>query len=75
MLDVPSPAHIPSLVSNFSSSTFYSKFCDGLPATKSEYLVRTVFHTCGKGVLEDARYIEFMGQFGPDVQVGPETRL
>ena len=67
-MDIPTPGHIPPLVSSFSASPFYSRFCDGLPARESENLVRTVFHTLGDGVLEDPRYIDFMNKFGPDVQ-------
>jgi hypothetical protein len=31
--------------------------------------MRTVFHLCGEGVLEDDRYKTFMSEFGPDVHV------
>ncbi|KAJ7813157.1 hypothetical protein B0H14DRAFT_3751159 [Mycena olivaceomarginata] len=65
VLDVPSPAYIPSLVSSFEKSPFYAKFHSTRPEDLAEFVVRTVFHLCGDGVLEDARYIEFMNGFPP----------
>ncbi|KAF4591050.1 hypothetical protein EYR40_009650 [Pleurotus pulmonarius] len=67
ILDVPSPAYIPSLISSFTTSSTFAKFRSHLPEDAKEYNVRTVFHLCGRGVLEDTRYIEFMNGFSPDV--------
>ncbi|KAJ6605845.1 hypothetical protein B0H10DRAFT_2076122 [Mycena sp. CBHHK59/15] len=44
------PSYIPSLLDSFARS-------------RGEYDVQAVFHLCGKGVVEDARYIEFMNGF------------
>ncbi|KAJ7272678.1 hypothetical protein B0H12DRAFT_1043818 [Mycena haematopus] len=65
VLDVPSAAYIPSLISSFEQSPFYAKFRSTRPEDLAAFVVRTVFHLCGDGVLEDARYIEFMNGFPP----------
>ncbi|KAF8166655.1 hypothetical protein K438DRAFT_1857115 [Mycena galopus ATCC 62051] len=65
VLDVPSPAYIPSLVSSFEESPFYAKFRSTRPEDLAEFVVRPVFHLCGDGVLEDERYILFMNGFPP----------
>ncbi|KAF7370999.1 hypothetical protein MSAN_00734100 [Mycena sanguinolenta] len=65
VLDVPSPAYIPSLASTFEQSPFYAKFQSTRPEDLAEFVVRTVFHLCGDGVLEDSRYIEFLNKFPP----------
>ncbi|KAJ6581024.1 hypothetical protein B0H19DRAFT_1251287 [Mycena capillaripes] len=65
VLDVPSPTYIPSLVTSFGQSPFYSKFRSTRPEDLAEFAVRTVFHLCGEGVLEDAQYIQFMNGFPP----------
>jgi ribonuclease Z len=66
-------AHIASLSSTFSNSTFYSTgwSIDGVPKTVEDppYVVRTVYHICGLGVLEDESYKTFMRGFGTDVHV------
>ncbi|KAF9487434.1 hypothetical protein BDN71DRAFT_1458518 [Pleurotus eryngii] len=67
ILDVPTPAYIPSLISSFTTSSTFAKFRSHQPEDAKEYNVRTVFHLCGKGVLEDTRYIEFMNGFSPGV--------
>ncbi|KAJ7089838.1 hypothetical protein B0H15DRAFT_273688 [Mycena belliarum] len=63
VLDVPSPAYIPSLISSFEQSPFYSKLRSTCPQDLAEFAVRSIFHLCGDGVLEDARYIQFMNGF------------
>ncbi|KAH9479322.1 tRNAse Z TRZ4, mitochondrial [Psilocybe cubensis] len=69
ILDVPSVAHISSLISSFQESDFYQKFWAKDPAvfetTEREYNMRVVYHMCGPGVLEDKRYKAFMHGFGP----------
>ncbi|KAJ7460807.1 hypothetical protein FB451DRAFT_1270389 [Mycena latifolia] len=62
ILDVPSPSYIPSLLESFARSPFYSKIW----SKNSKYTVRAVYHLCGKGVLEDKRYVEFMNGFKAD---------
>ncbi|KAJ6547859.1 hypothetical protein B0H10DRAFT_2130608 [Mycena sp. CBHHK59/15] len=59
ILDIPAPSYIPSLLDSFARSPFYSK----IRSEGGEYDVQAVFHLCGKGVVEDARYIEFMNGF------------
>ncbi|KAJ6474674.1 hypothetical protein C8R47DRAFT_986730 [Mycena vitilis] len=65
VLDVPSPTYIHSLVLSFEQSPFYAKFHSTRPEDLAESTVRTVFHLCGAGVLEDPRYILFMNGFPP----------
>ncbi|KAF5351284.1 hypothetical protein D9758_007983 [Tetrapyrgos nigripes] len=65
--DVPTPGHIPSLVSSFSGSPFYSKFRSNRPEDLQDHVVRVIYHICGEGVLEDERYLDFMRGFGPQV--------
>ncbi|KAJ7102976.1 hypothetical protein C8R43DRAFT_230388 [Mycena crocata] len=65
ILDVPSPTYIPSLISSFETSPFYAKLRSTRPEDLAEFAVRTVVHMCGDGVLEDARYIQFMNGFPP----------
>ncbi|KAJ6581025.1 hypothetical protein B0H19DRAFT_1060707 [Mycena capillaripes] len=62
ILDVPSPSYIPSLLDSFNRSQFYSK----IQSESSEYTVRSIFHLCGEGVLEDERYVGFMNKFPAD---------
>jgi ribonuclease Z len=68
-LDVPSPTYIPSLVFSFDQSPFYAKFRSTRPEDLAEFVVRTVFHLCGDGVLEDPQYIQFMSGFPPTTHV------
>ncbi|KAJ6561082.1 hypothetical protein DFH09DRAFT_1035940 [Mycena vulgaris] len=63
VLDVPSPAYIPSLISSFDKSPFYAKLRSTRAPDLAEFVVRSVFHICGEGVLEDTRYIQFMNGF------------
>ncbi|GLB41597.1 putative tRNase Z endonuclease [Lyophyllum shimeji] len=67
ILDIPTTMHIPALLSSFEGSPFYAKFRSQRPEANNEYSVRSVFHLCGKGVLEDERYIAFMDGFAPNV--------
>jgi ribonuclease Z len=66
VLNCPSPDFIQPLIDQFAHGTWYSKFGMDLP---DEHKVRTVFHVCGRGVMEDYRYREFMHFFPADVQV------
>ncbi|KAF9466199.1 beta-lactamase-like protein [Collybia nuda] len=67
ILDIPTTAYIPSLTSAFEDSPFYSKFRSNKPEYLKEYAVRSVFHLCGDGVLEDEKYKAFMNGFAPGV--------
>lgn len=70
MLDVPTVNHIPSLISSFIESSFFAKLRGH---DDRDFHVRDVFHLCGDGVLEDARYKTFMNSFGPTVHVSFEN--
>ncbi|KAJ7272676.1 beta-lactamase-like protein [Mycena haematopus] len=61
VLDVPSPSYIASLRETFARSPFYRKFRAQTP----KYIM-SVFHLCGRAVLEDERYVAFMNIFPPD---------
>ncbi|KAI0674372.1 hypothetical protein C8Q78DRAFT_967526 [Trametes maxima] len=63
IVDVPTPAHIPSLLSAFTETPFYSQYRSKVEAVRKEHPVHAVFHLCGEGVLEDERYTEFMNGF------------
>ncbi|KAG5654002.1 hypothetical protein H0H81_008584 [Sphagnurus paluster] len=67
ILDIPTTTHIPALLSSFEDSPFYAKFRSNRPEDIAEHSVHSVFHMCGKGVLEDERYIAFMNGFAPAV--------
>lgn len=67
ILDVPSPNHIPSLVSAFEGSSFYSRFL-GVDHAE-DHNVHSIFHLCGEGVLEDSRYKSLLAKFAPSVHV------
>jgi ribonuclease Z len=73
VIDCPSPSHIPSLVASFSEG-FYSKFHSAREEDTAQYSVRSVFHICGEGVLEDERYKEFMRGFRDDAHVCSNPR-
>lgn len=60
ILDVPTPDHIESLVSAFSTPA-YSPF-------RKDYFVHVIYHLLGSNVLEDERYKSFMDSFGDDTQ-------
>lgn len=68
-MDIPTKEHIPALLSAFDNSPFYAKFRSTRQEDLSEYAVRSVFHICGDGVLEDERYVTFMNGFAPHVHV------
>ncbi|KAJ7708828.1 hypothetical protein B0H17DRAFT_1124625 [Mycena rosella] len=61
-LDAPAPAYLPSLLESFTRSPFYSKIW----SKSHECTVQSVFHLCGRGALEDKRYIKFMNGFHTD---------
>jgi hypothetical protein len=69
VLDIPSKAHIPSLLSAFDNSPFYAMFRSTRPEDLKNFVVRSVFHLCGDGVLEDERYAAFMNGFAPTADV------
>lgn len=73
VLDIPAPSHIDSLASSFVDSSFYAQFRSRRPEDIKEYAVRSIFHICGDGVLEDPRYTTFMNGFAPDVHVRPKN--
>lgn len=60
ILDVPTPNHIESLVSAFSTPA-YSPF-------REDQVVHVIYHLLGSNVLEDERYKSFMDGFGDDTQ-------
>ncbi|KAI0635238.1 beta-lactamase-like protein [Trametes polyzona] len=63
VLDVPSPEYIPSLMTSFTESPYFSKYRSREEGVREEHPVHAVFHLCGDGVLEDERYKEFMDGF------------
>ncbi|KAK1230906.1 hypothetical protein PQX77_005984 [Marasmius sp. AFHP31] len=67
ILDVPTPAHIASVTEPFDDSSFFKRFRSSAVEDTSEYTVRSVFHLCGHGVLEDGRYKAFMNGFSENV--------
>ena len=71
VLDIPSTLCIPSLLSSFKSSAYYRKFWseDHSLLKKEDYTVRTVYHMCGDGVLENEDYKAFMNGFSSDTNV------
>ncbi len=73
VLDVPTPDHIPLLVSAFDESPFYSRLCSKREEDRGEYLVHAIFHLCGDEVLEDSRYKQLMNRFSDEVHVGGRT--
>ncbi|TFK29593.1 hypothetical protein FA15DRAFT_752407 [Coprinopsis marcescibilis] len=66
VVDVPGKEYIPAALQAFGTGLF-AKLRSGKPEDREEYSVKTVFHLCGQGVLEDPRYVEFMNGFGEDV--------
>ncbi|KAI0360608.1 hypothetical protein OH77DRAFT_1393497 [Trametes cingulata] len=66
ILDVPTPAHIPSLLESFTESPFFAQYRSKSPEMRKAHPVHAVFHLCGDGVLEDERYKEFMNGFSDD---------
>ncbi|KAF9006200.1 hypothetical protein BDQ17DRAFT_1352945 [Cyathus striatus] len=67
VLDVPTLDHIPSVVSSFTEHPFFRHCTSSQPEDIADCNVRTVFHLCGKGVLEDERYIKFINSFNDNV--------
>ncbi|KAG2355809.1 hypothetical protein BDR07DRAFT_1425171 [Suillus spraguei] len=63
ILDVPSTAHISSLVKGFESGAF-SKYWGKGP---KDHALRVIFHLCGNDVFEDERYKAFMKMFEDNV--------
>lgn len=66
LLDTPTLAHIPGLLSGFADGGPFAKYQQ---VDSKDHVVRVVYHLCGDDVLEDERYKVFMNQFGPDVHV------
>ncbi|KAH7911176.1 hypothetical protein BJ138DRAFT_1151318 [Hygrophoropsis aurantiaca] len=64
LLDVPTPSHIPALLSSFSDSAAFAKYRS---QDNTEHTLRTIYHMCGKDVLEDDRYKAFMHSFSDKV--------
>ncbi|KAL7284142.1 hypothetical protein ACG7TL_001423 [Trametes sanguinea] len=75
IVDVPTPAHIPSLMASFTESPFFSQYRSKTEASRKEHPVHAVFHLCGDGVLEDERYKEFMNGFSDDTHHLISSRL
>ncbi|CAA7269249.1 unnamed protein product [Cyclocybe aegerita] len=70
ILDIPTIDLIPSLINSFKTTELYHSVWSEDPAAwkpSSDRLLRTIFHQCGKGVLEDERYKTFMRGFGSEV--------
>ncbi|KIJ09075.1 hypothetical protein PAXINDRAFT_172647 [Paxillus involutus ATCC 200175] len=67
VLDTPTLAHIPGLVSGFADSEPFARYLWKYTEGSKEHMVRAVFHLCGENVLEDERYKAFMNGFGPEV--------
>ncbi len=67
IFDVPTPDHIESLVSAFSTPA-YSNFKVKNPDSRKDYAVHVIYHLLGSGVLEDDRYKSFMNGFSDDTQ-------
>jgi ribonuclease Z len=67
ILDVPTPDHIESLVSAFSTPA-YSPFRVKMPEHRKDYVVHVIYHLLGSDVLEDERYKSFMNGFDSDTQ-------
>ncbi|KAG7094254.1 hypothetical protein E1B28_007858 [Marasmius oreades] len=66
ILDIPTPAYIPSIIQPFVDSPFFKRFRSNADEDLAEYAVRSVFHICGEGVVEDERYKAFMRGFWKD---------
>ncbi|KAI6012153.1 hypothetical protein BKA83DRAFT_4370844 [Pisolithus microcarpus] len=64
LLDIPTLAHIPSLLAGFADGGPFAKYRQ---LNSKDHDVRVIHHLCGDGVLEDERYRALMNEFGPDV--------
>jgi ribonuclease Z len=69
ILDIPTVAHIPAVVSAFTKSDFYAKFRSRKSEDRIEYLTNVVYHLCGPGVIEDLRYQAFVRGFNSQANV------
>ena len=69
ILDIPTVAHIPAVVSAFTESDFYAKFRSRKTEDRIELLTNVVYHLCGPNVIEDPRYQAFMRGFNSNVHV------
>jgi ribonuclease Z len=69
ILDIPTVAHIPAVVSAFTESDFYAKFRSRKTEDRIELLTNVVYHLCGPNVIEDPRYQAFMRGFNSNVYV------
>ena len=69
VLDIPTVAHIPAVVSAFTESDFYAKFRSRKAEDRIEFLTNVVYHLCGPNVIEDPRYQAFMRGFNSNVHV------
>ena len=69
ILDVPSPAYIPSLVDSFTNAPLYSRLRSRKEEDTKDYATRAIFHKLGKGVLDDSRYVNFMNGFSEQTHV------
>ncbi|KIJ61498.1 hypothetical protein HYDPIDRAFT_31363 [Hydnomerulius pinastri MD-312] len=67
LLDAPTVAHIPGLLSGIADSGPFAKYRWKNSEGSKDHVVRAIFHLCGEDVLEDVRYKSFMNEFGPDV--------
>jgi ribonuclease Z len=66
VLDVPSVDYLPSLTEAFGDESWFARFKE---QHREERHVHAVFHLLGDGVLEDARYKDFINSFPSDVEV------
>ncbi|KAH0834911.1 beta-lactamase-like protein [Lanmaoa asiatica] len=66
LLDTPTLAHIPALLSSFVDSGHFARYLWKHAEESKLHKVQAVFHFCGDGVLEDERYKTFMDDFGPE---------
>ncbi|KAF9239242.1 hypothetical protein BU15DRAFT_88045 [Melanogaster broomeanus] len=67
LLDTPTLAHIPGLLSGFADSAPFARYLWKYAEGSKEHVVRAIFHLCGEDVLEDEHYKSFMNDFGPEV--------
>ena len=65
VVDCPTPAHIPSLISSPTWEPYYSKEA----GEEVPHNVNVVYHLIGTGVVEDELYKAWMARFGPNVHV------
>lgn len=75
ILDIPTVAHIPAVVSVFTESDFYAKFRSRKTEDRIELLTNVVYHLCGPNVIEDPRYQAFMRGFNSNVYVRSSSSI